>query len=178
MNIVLATYKDPAHGLDWHQQTPKIEKNTRELLVNSELPLEFSIREGNIGRGADMPVTVVEILSVFGLVTFVIPETHKRIRESFEEWGRIRESILNCIFLLSRKNKLVSLPEEVLFAKSVEKLVSELNDDAVFVKHEIIHSIGSHEDHAGLMGFYFDCDGKQWRVVINGLAKIKLIEQI
>ncbi|MFL7010961.1 hypothetical protein [Enterovibrio norvegicus] len=179
MHIVLGTYKDPAFGLDWHEQTPHIEKETRQLLLDSKLPLQFAIHERNIGRGADWPVTVLEIIGFIGIASFAIPEAHKRVREALEEWSRIREYFNKCIDLLCKKDRLIALPQEVLFIKSVELLLSELNEsDAVYIKHETVHSIGSHEEYAGLMGFYFDCSGKRWRVVINGQGEVKLIERV
>ncbi|HHF3026208.1 TPA: hypothetical protein ACPJ0Z_004511 [Vibrio diabolicus] len=179
MDIVLGTYKDPAYGLDWHEQTDGIEASIRKLLSKSALPIELSIRESNIGRGADYPVTVIQVLSVLGLVGFVIPEAHKRVRESIEEWSRIKGHFVKLHKLLSRNHRIISLPEEVLFVKSVEALLTETEaSDAVFIRCDSIHSVGSFEKFAGLKGFYFDCQNKQWRVVIDGLGTVKLIEQV
>ncbi|HIF5828868.1 TPA: hypothetical protein ACY4P9_004723 [Vibrio parahaemolyticus] len=179
MDIVLGTYKDPAYGLDWHEQTDEIEDSIRKHLIRSELPVECSIQEHNIGRGADNPVTVVQVLSILGLVGFVIPEAHKRVRESIEEWSRIKGHFTKLHTLLSRNYRVIALPEEVLFIKAVEALLSETeSNDAAFVRYETVHSVGSYEKYSGLKGFYFDCKGKQWRVVIDGQGEVKLIEQV
>ncbi|MDD9158399.1 hypothetical protein PVK64_19730 [Aliivibrio sp. S4TY2] len=179
MDIVLSTYKDPAYGLDWHEQTDEIENSLRELIIQSKLPVEFSIRESNIGRGADCPVTIFQVISVFGFIAFAIPEAHKRVRESIEEWSLIKENALKLIALLTKNNRMVALPDEILFIKSVEALLSEIEaNDAMFIKYEVIHSVDSFEKFAGLKGFYFECLDKQWRVVIDGQGKVKLIEQV
>ncbi|EIV1777536.1 hypothetical protein MOU97_004221 [Vibrio vulnificus] len=179
MDIVLSTYKDPAYGLDWHEQTGEIESTIRHSLLESKFPIEFLIRESNIGRGADYPVTVIQVISVLGFVGFVIPEAHKRVRESLEEWSRIRDYFSKLSALLSQNNSIIALPDEVLFAKSAEALLTETKaSDAVFVRYESIHSVGSFEKFAGLKGFYFDCQNKQWRVVIDGQGTVKLIEQV
>ena len=71
---------------DWafvQEQTIQHYSRLLEAYPGRELHGTVAIRD--IGRGADWSVVVLVLTGVF----FAIPEAHKRIRESLEEWRRI-----------------------------------------------------------------------------------------
>jgi hypothetical protein len=51
----------------------------------SQGSVDGSVSVRNIGKGADWSVIVLTITGIF----FAIPEAHKKVRESFEEWQHI-----------------------------------------------------------------------------------------
>lgn len=77
-------------------------------------PIDGSVAIRNIGRGADWAVVVLVIGGLF----FTIPEAHKRVRESLEEWRRIFKELKSVSsWLFSSKHALY--PDHYLFLVAV-----------------------------------------------------------
>jgi hypothetical protein len=59
---------------------------SRRLRTYPGGPIDGSVMTRNIGKGADWSVVAIV---VGGGLFFAIPEAHKKIRETLEEWRRI-----------------------------------------------------------------------------------------
>lgn len=83
----------------------------------------------NIGKGADWSVIVLTITGIF----FAIPETHKKVRESIEEWQLIFKE-LKSLYLKVIPKKFALYPDQYLFLIALNSVISKTNLEAlVFV---------------------------------------------
>ncbi|MBY0270659.1 MAG: hypothetical protein K2X06_12370 [Burkholderiales bacterium] len=116
MDVVLSPYEDPSAGLDWPEQTPQILEGLKSRIESWDgAKVEYRIRETNHGLGADWPTITLQILSLSATAFFVIPAAHKKIRESIEEWRKIKANVERFIAWVSPKKKIASYPVELLF---------------------------------------------------------------
>jgi hypothetical protein len=123
IKIVLTPYKDPADGLDWHEQTPIIKKELNEYLSSySEGKIEYNILETDHGIGADFPTITLEIIKIAGLILLGIPELHKNIRESFSEWKTIKQEVEKLFNWLGKKGSIATYSIEYAFLKALDHL--------------------------------------------------------
>ncbi|WP_026841650.1 hypothetical protein [Citrifermentans bremense] len=179
MKIILNPYKDPAQGLDWHEQTPEIETRITGVMKEFGQSIDYSLQEMNIGIGADWPTIAVNVATIAGVGLFAIPEAHKRVREALEEWHRIGGNFQKLMDWLPSKEPLVSYPIEILFISASEALVGVLgNDDAVFIKYQEVEPVGSYSESCGLYEFQYRTYADGWKVVINGRKIVKTIEKV
>ncbi|WP_223619032.1 hypothetical protein [Lysobacter sp. ESA13C] len=91
-------------------------------------PIEGSVTIRNIGRGADWSVIALAIGGLF----LAIPEAHKRLRESLEEWRRIFkefQSISSWLGLVGKKS--VLYPDQYLFLIATFHVVDRFEPDAI-----------------------------------------------
>lgn len=84
--------------------------------------IEGSVSVRNIGKGADWSVIVLTITGIF----FAIPEAHKKIRESIEEWQLIF-SELKCLYQKLIPKKIALYPNQYLFLIALNFIVSKTN---------------------------------------------------
>ena len=89
-------------------------------------PIDGSVTIRNIGRGADLSVVVLVVGGLF----FTIPEAHKRVRESLEEWRRIFKEFKSVSsWLIGKKRALY--PEQYLFLVALFSVVERTEPDAL-----------------------------------------------
>lgn len=86
-------------------------------------PVEYSVRETNHGRGADLVTITVSLVSLAGTAFFAIPAVHKKFRETIEEWKKIGDELSSLISCVSG-NDHPSLPIEFLFLEAVNDRAS------------------------------------------------------
>lgn len=84
-------------------------------------PVDGSVAVRNIGRGADWLVVVLVVGGLF----FTIPETHKKVRESLEEWQRIFKELKSVAsWLVGTKRALY--PDQYLFLVALFSLAERI----------------------------------------------------
>ncbi|MCG7983767.1 hypothetical protein [Candidatus Thiodiazotropha endoloripes] len=128
MEIIVNPYKDSGRGVDWDEQTPKIISEMNLYFSQNKETLNFSLLETDHGTSADWPTITITIGGGIGAL-FIIPEAHKRIRESFEEWKRIGNEITSLITWIASKYPVVAYPKELLFFDLLEWFETELGID-------------------------------------------------
>ena len=179
MNIILNPYKNPAQGVDWHEQTPEIETRITGVMKEFGESIVYSLQETNIGVGADWPTIAVNVATIAGVGFFSVPEAHKRVREALEEWQRIGGNFRKLMDWLPSKEPLVSYPIEILFISASEALLGVLgNGDAVFIKYQEVEQVGSRSESCGLYDFRFKTEADEWKVLVNGRKIVKSIEKV
>jgi hypothetical protein len=93
------------------------------LLQNySSGSVDGSVSVRNIGKGADWLVIVLTITGIF----FAIPEAHKKVRESFEEWQHIFKELKSLYSWLIPK-KIVLYPNQYLFLIALNLVATKTN---------------------------------------------------
>lgn len=179
MKIILNPYVDPGRGMDWPEQTPIVTNRIDGILKEFNEPVKYDLTEHNFGGGADWPVIAVNVATIASVGFFAIPEAHKRIRESLEEWGRIGASIKKLIKHLSDREVLVAEPIEVLFLDACKALLEFSNaEDATFESYSEVASIGSYGNIGGLYEFIFSIETQKWSVQINGAGELTEIKKV
>jgi hypothetical protein len=135
MDVVLSPYEDPSAGLDWSEQTPSILKDLTSRIESWDgAKVEYRIRETNHGLDADWLTITLQVLSVGTTAFFVIPAAHKEVRESIEEWRKIKANIERFITWISPKKKVASYPVELLFFDSADQaLAADASDRLAFL---------------------------------------------
>lgn len=129
VKIILAPYKDPAEGLDWHEQTPLIRKELHGILSNYPFgKVEYKIEETDHGIGADLPTILLEIIGIGSTLFFGVPALHKKIRETIGEWKKIWEEVKNFIKWINKKQPIISYSKEIAFLKALEFLETKVGD--------------------------------------------------
>ena len=94
---------------------PRVEREalsrySRLLRAYPAGPINGSVTTRNVGKGANWSVIVLILSGLF----FTIPEAHKRVRESLEEWRRIFKELKPLFsWLLGTKRALY--PDQYLF---------------------------------------------------------------
>lgn len=108
---------------DWKEEVAAEETRVRKRIASYEggPPLEAEVAATNIGRGADWMVLAVS----FGVAAIAIPEVHKKVRESIEEWIRIYRE-LHAFFSWIVEGRNALYPDEYLFLKAIETLSERL----------------------------------------------------
>ncbi|PUB74705.1 MAG: hypothetical protein DBP03_08250 [gamma proteobacterium symbiont of Ctena orbiculata] len=129
MEIIVNPYEDPGRGLDWDEQTPRIINEMNLYLSEKNEAFNFSLEETNHGTAADWPTITITITGAIGAL-FVIPEAHKRIRESCEEWKRIGDEMASLLSWIASKYPVAAYPKELLFFDLLEWFEVELGVDA------------------------------------------------
>ena len=94
----------------------------RDLAAYDGGTVEYRTSEENRGLGADWVVVVLTVLSVAGSGFFAVPAAHKRVRESLEEWRRIRVSVDGLARWLGERRRVVGYPKELLFLDALHEL--------------------------------------------------------
>jgi hypothetical protein len=76
----------------------------------------------NIGKGADWSVIVLAITGIF----LAIPEAHKKVRESYEEWQLIFKELKSFYSRIIPK-KIALYPDQYLFLIALNQVVTKTN---------------------------------------------------
>ncbi|MCZ6862918.1 MAG: hypothetical protein O7I42_22075 [Alphaproteobacteria bacterium] len=127
MNLIILAFKDPADGLDWHEQSESLIASFEERIAEYKpRTIRGTVSETNIGRGADAPAILISLIEIGSLAFFAIPAAHKLIREACSEWKLIYNELKAVVGWLSRGRPVV-LPEEYLYLVALEEL-SKSND--------------------------------------------------
>ena len=122
MKYILAPYKDPASGLDWDEQTSIIKKRIQDRLSEYDDTILYKIVETDHGKGADWPTIALLLLNA----SLVIPEFHKKFRETISEWKLIYKNACRLTNWISEKFRILFYPRELLFFDAlaeIEKLL-------------------------------------------------------
>ncbi|BBA31979.1 hypothetical protein sS8_0009 [Methylocaldum marinum] len=108
---------------DWKETVAAEEAYLRERIASYSGGdfLKAEAKATNIGRGADWTVLAV----FFGLAAVAIPQAHKKVRESVEEWILIYRE-LHAFFAWLVKGRNALYPDEYLFLKAIETLSEQL----------------------------------------------------
>lgn len=108
---------------DWKEAVAVEEEYLRERIASYDggPPLDVEVTATNIGRGADWMVLAVS----FGLAAIAIPQAHKKVRESIEEWIRIYRE-LHDFFSWIVEGRIALYPDEYLYLKAIEGLSEQL----------------------------------------------------
>jgi len=123
IKIALNPFHDPAEGADWPEQATKARQQIAEdLLSYPDGKVDFSLREGDHGIGFDMPVLVLEVLGIGTTLFFGIPALHKKIRETIQEWKKIRDSIERLLRWIGTRAPVASHSIEVAFYRTFREL--------------------------------------------------------
>lgn len=135
--LALNLFSDPVQGMDWDRQAAQASAEvSRTLRSYPDDTLEFLIREGNHGIGADAPVLILEILGIASLAFFGIPAFHKKIRETIEEWKRIATTARKVVSWISSRFPVISHSIEVAFYH----LLLELDRDIPVGELSLMHA--------------------------------------
>lgn len=86
--------------------------------------IDSSVSVRNIGKGADWSVIILTITGIF----FAIPEAHKKVRESFEEWQRIFKELKSFFSWLIPK-KIALYPNQYLFLIALNLVAAQTNPE-------------------------------------------------
>ena len=91
--------------------------------------IDGSVSVRNIGKGADWSVIVLTITGIF----FAIPEAHKKVRESFEEWQHIFKELKSLYTWLIPK-KIALYPNQYLFLIALNAISTQTKPrDLIFL---------------------------------------------
>lgn len=143
----------------------KIKEYESRLESVEDGPVEYSVRETNHGRGADLVTVTVSLASLAGAAFFAIPVAHKKIREAIEEWNLIGKEINSLISHVSGNDR-PSLPIEVLFFEAVSDRANlGVTDNLEFLCAYEIPTQNT---------FWFD-DTKTYLFVFRDKAQIELV---
>jgi len=120
MEIVINPFGDPSqHRVEREKEEIDGLRRKIESYPGGHIPAE--IRTKDIGRGADWLVVSVTILSGATGLFFAIPATHKKVRETLEEWRLIFNEFSRFLDWLSIKDP-VMLPVQYLLLVALNKL--------------------------------------------------------
>ena len=179
VELIIAPYKDPSCGLDWPEQTPEIIKRLDTTLDSYDERVQFQLSEENIGSGADWPVIAINIAAIAGTAFFAIPASHKKIRESLEEWKLIGKNFLKLFEYISGTERVITYPIQILFLDAIENLAKQKNsENAVFLSATTLEKPGSFEHYTGLYEFQFQIKDEVWCVTISGARELVQLKQI
>ena len=107
-------------------ETAAITKYSNLINVHLRGSVQGIVSVRNIGKGADWSVIVLAIIGVY----FAIPEAHKKIRESFEEWQHIFKELKSLYSLLIPK-KTALYPNQYLFLIALNLVATKTNPEAL-----------------------------------------------
>ncbi|KKL76142.1 hypothetical protein LCGC14_2047850 [marine sediment metagenome] len=173
IDITLAPYEDPACGLDWPEQTPKIMHRLEDILSSFESPIDYELHEEYLGRGADWPTIIITVGGIAGVTFFAIPTAHKKVREALEEWKLIGFEIRKLVDYVSKKERVVAQPVELLLLVAMEHLEEVVDSDsATFEAMEKLADIGDYEQLSGAYAFIFRVNNVFWEVAVSGEGQI------
>lgn len=123
MEITISPYKDPAEGLDWHEQTPLIIDAIKDRIRSYPgCKIDVEILEENYGTAADWPVIKVKVLVVAGVLFFGVPDVHKRIRETYEEWQHIATEVDNIVTTVAGSSEILECSAGVLIFDALKEI--------------------------------------------------------
>ena len=109
MKVILSPFKDPAEGLDWHEQSPVLLAQIRTYL-DEFTSLSTTIQETNHGRAADL-ATVTVVVTAF----FAIPPTYRRIKDACKGWKEIIDDLSQFFEIFNQKYPIAGYDDEALF---------------------------------------------------------------
>jgi hypothetical protein len=140
--------------------------------LNIELDGKAQIAQVNLGLGADWIVIGLQI----SVATLLIPELHKRIRESIEECRKMHQELTSLIRSLAGERRILSLPKEVLYLTALEKVLSQnVHGDVKLVAiedlpvpSEVTHGTSLPRYHL----FIFGCDEQMALVAVSSTGEI------
>lgn len=103
------------------------------------------LRELNLGLGADWIVFAIDLALWTSAAVFIVPQTHKYVRESYEECKKMHAEVLGLIERVRGERKVVRYPPELLYltaldtvlAKSVKNKVRFLSHSSLPVPQEL-----------------------------------------
>ncbi len=123
MEIIINPFGEPSE--DWEakeREAVSYYLKKLETYPGGYIPANVVIK--NIGRGADWHVVSLSILCGATSLFFAIPEVHKKIRESLEEWKRIYNEFQGLIKWLANISP-VYFPDHYLFLCALRILDEE-----------------------------------------------------
>lgn len=178
MKYILAPYKDPASGLDWDEQTPIIKNQIQKRFSEYEKDIEYKIIETNHGKGADWATIALVLMNVF----FVIPASHKKIRESISEWKLIYNNICGLTNWISEKFRILFYPKELLLLDALSELEKSLDVDEIELlsidEHDKIFEGMLCPENLKLITFTFKQDDFVYQVGFSNERKLMFVNKI
>jgi len=135
MNVYLNELGEPVGGEEWEAEVEsKLQKIKKDL--ERELDFDVEVSSINLGAAADWLVVAITIAST-GF--FLIPATHKRLRETIEEWGRIFNHFKKLRQWLEKKYSVTMHSPGFSLIDAIDRLEirGEL-DNAIFLDHSIL----------------------------------------
>jgi hypothetical protein len=128
VEITISPYKDPAAGLDWHEQTPLIIDAIRDrirIFPGGQIEVEFL--EENYGTAADWPVIKIKVLAVAGVLLFGVPEAHKYIRETYEEWQHMAREVDSVVTTIAGSSAVLECSVGILIFDALKEIHKTTN---------------------------------------------------
>lgn len=134
---------------DWEaHKTSALRSLARTLEAFPGGPVEYQAEEDNRGLGADWTVIALTILSLVGSGFFAIPSAHKKIRETLEEWRRVRDSLNVLGKWLAEHHQMLAYPQQILFLDALSEIEKSADvDEAVLIDASEV--IVLDDDHRG-----------------------------
>ena len=132
MLIVSAPYNlnDP-NDLDWSIQPRNFKKSFSSKMKKSPYgEVIYLLQQTNHGLGADWPTVTVTIFSIASFLLFAIPEGHKKIRESIEEWEKIKTELEKLIYWIFKRKTIIQYPKEILYLDVLTQALKSVPSDA------------------------------------------------
>lgn len=157
------------NDLNWSRvEIETVRRYNERLHAYPAGPVNGSVTIRNIGRGADWLVVVL----ILGGLFFTIPETHKKIRESLEEWQHIFKEFKSLVSWLVGK-KAVIYPDQYLFMVALFSVVELVNLDTLV----FLGFVRLPEDHPDLVDkstllFTFAHDDMIKQVAVNRSGQV------
>ena len=147
MEVLINSFGDPSDENYEQKKLFDIKLTQDRFNKYSAQSIPAKIEVKNIGKGADWEVISISIPAVATALFFTIPATHKKIRESIEEWHRISNEFKRLVKWMSFTSP-VYYSDHFLFLSSLASF-----DDTVDVSNLIY--LGSNklpEDNPSLQG--------------------------
>jgi len=104
-----------------------IQELTSHVNELKDIKIEYSLKDTNHGIGADLPTVLIEIVKMAGWAFFVIPALHKTIRETIQEWKKIKQNIDKVIDWIKKRWSILVYPEYYALLHVLESLEQKTN---------------------------------------------------
>ena len=143
--IVLNPFQDPARGQDFPEQVPIIHKELIEQFGEYPQSLQFELRDGAQGAGADWPVIILEVMALGSSLFFGLPKIYSKIGKAVEGWKQIWSDMQRFIEWLTKKERIVKYSIEIAFYCSLARLSKrrDVRDIELVQAQEILGQSGS-----------------------------------
>jgi hypothetical protein len=143
--IVLNPFRDPAEGLDFHEQVPIVHKKLIEQLGEYPQSLQFELFDGEQGAGASWGVIILEVMALGPSLFFGVPKVYSKIGKAVEGWKQIWADIHRFIAWLTKKERIAKYSIEIAFYCSLARLSKrrDVRDIELVQAQEILGQSGS-----------------------------------
>jgi hypothetical protein len=106
------------------------------LAASNTATASSALREVNLGLGADWIVFTIDLSLWLGAAVLIVPQTHKYIRESYEECKKIHAEVLTLIDKVRGDREVVRYPVELLYLMSLSTVLAHSESREVrFLSH-------------------------------------------